>query len=310
MRTNVRRLNCMGMMVVLLLGCDSATKLTNVVPLSATANPASRYEGGTGGFTTILDGAEFYGDDVTGDLGPTSQIQARIENYASIVRSLSCDYNSSTCTGAFAASHTGMWHVSSQTLGWKIRDTDTGGEQGVAVAKSGGTGCFTWATLGPNLKLFCTNKNQNNSLTATFSGQPRTVSGSLTTYHQAAYSWTAGVSIGAGSFSITPGTFGENSKTSNATARDWHDSSCDPYCPSSSVDPIDGSGGCTPAPGARGGAFQELPTDEEEWNYDSADISGPVVMCEKIMYFYRYSDGTTSEPWYRWQCDDGSSFPG
>lgn len=101
------------------------------------------------------------------------------------------------------------------------------------MTKTGGTGCETWLTLGPKIKLFCTNKHQNNTHTGTFGGQPCTARASLTTEHEAAYLWTAGVSIGVGPASITPGAFGANDQTSNATPQDWHDSGCDDTCSSS-----------------------------------------------------------------------------
>lgn len=56
------------------------------------------------------------------------------------------------------------------------------------------------------------------------------------------------------------------------------------------------------------------PTPTSWWTGDSwvfyPQVTSPAnwIMCEKIRYNWRYSDGSLSEPWYRWQCDDGSAY--
>jgi hypothetical protein len=261
------------------------------------------YTGSTGGFTATVGGQEFYGDDAESELLPTSGFQARIQSEASTVQSITCNYNASTCSAQFKAEHLGMWHTTSQTMGWKIKNVDTGDETGVSVPKSGGTSCANWLTFGPSFKLFCTDKKQSNPHTGSFNGQPCTARASLTTEHQAAYLWTAGVSIGSGPVSITPGTFGENSKTSNATPQDWHDTGCDDPCSTT------GGGGVTSRAPSPIEASEGGPSAAEEWVASDLVFTcgsqtgspgggagsppgGGEPECEWVRYFVIYDDGS------------------
>jgi hypothetical protein len=247
MRLTRRWSGCISTALLLLVGCEGANKVTEITP-SPTARPLYVPGDGAGGaagaFTTFVGGEQFYGDDQTDDLIPTSRFQARIENYTSSITSFSCTYSASSCTTEMKASHTGMWHHSSQSFNWKIADTETGDEQGVQLAKSDGNGCASWATLGMSLRLFCTNKRQENTATGTYSGQPCSARASLTTDHHAEYSWLGGLSVGTGNFSITPGTFGENDKFSSPTPQTWTDSGCG-QCNDPSADNYNEAGDCT-----------------------------------------------------------------
>lgn len=106
--------------VLLAAGCERATAPLSTMSQFAPHTP-DRYLGSTNEFTTMISGQEFYGDDAESELIPTSPFQARIENQTSTVTSITCDYNTSQCTGQYRASHLGMWHTTSQTMAWQIR---------------------------------------------------------------------------------------------------------------------------------------------------------------------------------------------
>lgn len=221
-----------------LVACDSATRLAAVSPLSP-QDPLKITADGVGASTIQIGGQLFYADEYSGDVGPVGAVQARINNYASRVTTISCSGNN--CSASYEASHTGMWHKSTQTMAWHLKNIDTGNDFGVSVARSGGDECVRFATLGPNLNLFCIDRRQANTVSAVvpMPDQPCDARAQITTDHSAAYLWTAGISIGWGAVSITPGQLGENTKTSFGTPTDWHDSSCDvppdgggtPYAP-------------------------------------------------------------------------------
>lgn len=50
------------------------------------------------------------------------------------------------------------------------------------------------------------------------------------------------------------------------------------------------------------------PTGEYVWPVPY-EGSAPTTTCEKMEYHYLYSDGSVSDSWYAWQCDDGTSYP-
>ena len=185
-------------------------------------------------------------------------------------------------------------------MGWKIRNVDDAYDAGVSVVKAEGLACASWATLGPNLKLFCINKSQQNSHTGSLSGQPCDASASLTTNHRAWYNWTGTGSVGVGPWSITLGSFGEKNVTSNAAPMTWHDQSCDPP---------GGSGGDWGGSGLGGGGDPSSPLSTGQIIWQPLYMpSDPYVMCERMEVHFRYPDGSVSASWYFWQCSDGTQW--
>ena len=61
-------------------------------------------------------------------------------------------------------------------------------------------------------------------------------------------------------------------------------------------------GGGTPDP------EEPTPTGEYDWPWPY-EVSAPTVTCEKMEYHYLYDDGSVSDSWYAWQCDDGTQYP-
>lgn len=67
-------------MLVIQMACERAAAPVEVASMPANTGHTMHYMGSTNQFTTTVGGEEFYGDDAEGDLIPTAQIQARIQN--------------------------------------------------------------------------------------------------------------------------------------------------------------------------------------------------------------------------------------
>ena len=208
-----------SLIVLGLAACERSRGLTEPEPtpvLSVPSTPSATV-------MTLL-GEQFYGDDASGDLVPTSFAQqARIEGERSDA-TLECP--GGHCYAAFKSYHRGMWHWTAQTINWRLLNDETNAEiiPGSSIPKGGGEGCDTWAGI------FCTNKKQQNEHSVTANAPFCKVRASVTTDHMAGYGRIGNLS--AGGWSIEVYTWGDNSKSSSNSVL-YTDSGCnqcdDPY---------------------------------------------------------------------------------
>ena len=101
MRARIRQVGYLTALLIAQAGCEDARQLSPVAPSLSPPTTSSRYDGSTGAFTIAIGGDTFYGDDATEELGPTSGVQARIDDPSSSVDGLSCNYSSSICTASY-----------------------------------------------------------------------------------------------------------------------------------------------------------------------------------------------------------------